>query len=272
MKTNIMNTKTNFMKSNFKFLAIIAFFGILLNSCSSDDDNSSSSLDAPEITNFEYGEGSSHSTDQAAYTGSDIHIEADIYAEGVVNSITLSIHSHDAVPGDGEIEWDFTQVYDGADYQAINPTFHVHVDVPEYAAQGEYHIELVVVDELGNSTEMEGHIDIINLITFSNVDIDETVVRGEDIHMDIEIGALNGIHELTVDFHGEDVTIGTGDVEWDGEFDFSADFHDQTEADFHTHIDVPATAPVGEYHVTITVEDEDGNTESYETHIDVTAS
>jgi len=260
------------MKSNFKILSFIAIFGILLNSCSSDDDASSPSVNAPEITNFEYGEGSSHSTDQAAFTGSDIHIEADIYAEGVVNSIILSIHAHDLEAGENEEEWEFEQVYDAASYQVINPSFHVHVDVPQYAAEGEYHIELLVIDEAGNSTEIEGHIDVINLITFSNADIDATVVRGEEFHMDVEIGALNGIHELNVDIHAHDLTVGDGEVEWDGEFDYSADFHDLTEADFHKHIQVPATAPAGEYHITITVEDEDGHTESYETHIDVTAS
>jgi len=269
MKTNI---KTNLMKSNFKFLAIIAFFGILLNSCSSDDDASSPSGIAPEITDFAFGEGSTHSTEPVAYTGEDIHIEADIYAEEVVSSITLTIHAHDLTIGENEEEWEYTHVYEGGDYEAINPSFHVHVDVPQYAAQGEYHIELTVEDMSGNITETEGHIDIINLITFSNAEIDETVVRGEEFHLDVEIGALNSIHELTVDIHAHDLTVEDGEVEWDGEFDFSADYHDETEADFHTHIDVPATAPAGEYHLTITVEDEDGNTESYETHIDITAS
>lgn len=272
MKTETLNIKTNFMKSNFKLLAFIAFFGILLNSCSSDDDNGSSSVDAPEITGFEYGEGSTHSTEQVAFKGSDIHLEAEIYAESVVSSITLSIHAHDLPLAEGEVEWDFFQEYSSSNYQVINPTFHEHVDVPTDIPAGEYHIELVVIDELGNSTEIEGHLEILDYITLSEFGVSETAVRGDDFHAEFMINALNGIHEITVDIHGHDLPLGEGDVEWDQEYVFSEGYHDLTEVEFHEHIDVPATAPVGEYHVTFTVEDEDGNTTSYETHIDITAS
>ncbi|WP_458627188.1 DUF4625 domain-containing protein [Winogradskyella sp. PC D3.3] len=260
------------MKSNFKFLTLIAFFGILLNSCSSDDDASSPSLNAPEITNFEYGEGSVHSTDQVAFKGSDIHLEAEINAEAVVSSITLSIHAHDLPLADGEVEWDFFQEYSGSNYQVINPTFHEHVDVPTNIPSGEYHIELVVIDENGNSTEVDGHLEILDYITLSGYSVSETVVRGDDFHAEFMINALNGIHNITVNVHAHDVPVGAGEIEWDEEFVFSTGYHGETEIEFHEHIDVPATAPAGEYHITFTVEDEDGNTKAYETHIDVTAS
>jgi len=266
-----MNTKTNLMKSNFKFLAIIAFFGIFLNACSSDDD-SSPSLNAPEITNFEYGEGSVHSTDQVAFKGSDIHIEAEINAEAVVSSITLYIHGHDLPLADDEADWDFVQVYSGSNYQVINPTFHEHVDVPTDIPAGEYHIELVVLDMLGNSTEIDGHLEILDYITLSEYGVSETVVRGNDFHAEFMIHALNGIHNITVDAHAHGLTVGAGEVEWDEEIVFSTGYHGLTGVEFHEHIDVPATAPTGEYHITFTVEDEDGNIKTYETHIDVTAS
>ena len=272
MNTNIMNTKTKLMKSNFKFLALIAFFGILLNSCSSDDDASSPSLNAPEITNFEYGEGSVHSTDQVAFKGSDIHLEAEINAEAVVSSITLSIHAHDLPLADGEVEWDFFQEYSGSNYQVINPTFHEHVDVPTNIPSGEYHIELTVIDELGNSTEIEGHLEILDSIILSGFSVDAAAAKGSDFHAEFMINALNGIHNITVDIHAHGLPVGAGEVEWDSEIIFSEGYHGLTDVEFHEHIDVPATAPAGEYHITFTVEDEDGNTKAYETHIDVTAS
>ncbi|WP_230080299.1 DUF4625 domain-containing protein [Winogradskyella marina] len=271
MKTNILNTKTNLMKSNFKFLAFIAFFGILLNSCSSDDDNVSPSLNAPEITGFEYGEGSAHSTEQVAYKGSDIHLEADIYAEAVVSSITLSIHAHDLPLADGEVEWDFFQEFSGSNYQVINPTFHEHVEVPTDIPAGEYHIELVVIDELGNSTEIDGHLEILDYVTISDDHIDTEAVRGTDFHAEFVINALNGIHNITVDIHAHDLPVGAGEVEWDEEIVFSEGYHGLTEVEFHEHIDVPVTAPEGEYHMVFTVEDEDGNTKEHHAHIDVTA-
>lgn len=265
MKTITLNTIK--MKTNFKFIAIALFLGTFLYSCSSDDDGS---FGAPTISEFEYGEGSEHSTEQVAYKGSDIHLEAEIMAEATVSSITVSIHSHDLTPAEGEEEWDFTQVFTDSKYLAINPTFHEHIDVPANAPAGEYHIELLVTDTLGNSTEIEGYIQILDIITISDVSIDATVARGSDFHAEFMINAVYGIHNISVDVHAHDLAIGEGEEEWDFEFDFEDGYHGETEVEFHEHIDVPATAPAGEYHITFTVEDENGNTEEYETHIDVT--
>ena len=260
--------KTKIMKSNFKFLAIVAFLGLFLHSCNSDDD--SPILGAPIISNFEYGEGNTHSTDHFAYKGSDIHLEAEINAEATVSSISLSIHAHDLTLGDGEVDWNFEQIFTDSKYLAINPTFHEHIDVPANIPAGEYHIELTVTDELGNSTEVEGHIQILDPITLSNISIDATVVRGDDFHTEFMINAINGVHNITVDIHAHGITPGTGEVEWDNEQVFEDGYHEQTLVEFHEHIDVPITAPTGEYHIIFTIKDENGNTKEYETHIDVT--
>ncbi|MDO7136557.1 DUF4625 domain-containing protein [Algibacter lectus] len=259
--------KTTIMKTNFKVLAVTAIFGLLLNSCSSDD---TETLDAPVISSFEYGEGSTHSTDLVAYKGSDIHLEAVISAEAVVSGITLSIHAHDLTPGEDEVDWDFEQVFTDANYLVINPTFHEHVDIPNNIPVGEYHVELTVVDTQGNSTEIEGDLQILDSITISEASIDSTVVRGNDFHVEFMIDAVNGIHNITVDFHADGVTVGEGEVEWDYEEEFLDGYHEETEIEFHEHFDVPATAPAGEYHLSFVVEDEEGNTKTYESHIDIT--
>ncbi len=257
------------MKTNLKPLAIVAFLGILLHSCSSDD-GGTPPVAAPVISNFEYGEGSSHSEDQVAYKGSDVHLEAEIIAEASVSSISLAIHAHDLEIGEGEVEWDFEQTYTNAEYLVINPTFHEHVDIPSNIPTGEYHVVLTVTDGLGNSTEAEGHIQILDPITLSEISVSESVVRGADFHIEFIISAVNGIHQITVDVHGHDLTVDEGEVEWDFENIYSEGYHELTEAEFHEHIDVPATAPAGEYHILFTIEDENGNTLEYETHIEVT--
>ncbi|MDO6760223.1 DUF4625 domain-containing protein [Tamlana sp. 2_MG-2023] len=257
------------MKTQIKFLAIILTLGIFFQSCSSDDDGGGS-IDAPVITDFEYGEGDSHSTEPVAYKGSDLHLEAEIYAEGVISSITVEIHAHDLELAEGEVDWDFEQVYDGAEYQVINAEFHEHIDIPSNIPAGVYHVEFIVTDELGNITEEEGHLDILDPITISAFEMDATAARGGDFHVEFLVDAHNGIHEISVDVHAHGLTVNPGEVEWDYEEVFS-DYHDLTEAEFHEHIDIPATAPAGEYHVTFTVEDENGNTQTYESHIDITA-
>ncbi|MBR9853201.1 MAG: DUF4625 domain-containing protein [Algicola sp.] len=259
------------MKSMLKSLAIIAFLGVALQSCSSDDDGTDA-VAAPVISNFEFGEGSAHSTDQVAYKGSDLHLEAEINAEGIVQSISIDIHSDEVEAGEGEIDWDYEQTWTDADYLVINPTFHEHIDIPTNIPAGEYHIELIVTDALGNSTEIEGHIQILDPITVSDFHMDETVERGSDFHIEFMIEAVNGIHEVLVDVHAHGLEVGEGEVEWHFEGDFSEDYHELNEAEFHKHIDVPNTAPAGEYHIIFTIVDEDGNIHEFEDHIDVTAA
>ncbi|WP_235841628.1 DUF4625 domain-containing protein [Confluentibacter sediminis] len=261
--------KTKKMKTNIKLLAMVAFLGISLYSCSDDDDPI---LKAPVISNFEYGEGSTHSTEQVAYKGSDIHMEADINAEATVSSIKLSIHAHDITLGEGEVDWDFEKSFTDSKYLVINPNFHEHIDIPDNIPAGEYHIELVVTDALGNSTEVEGHVQILDPITLSDVSIDTEVVRGDDFHAEFLIDAVNGIHNITVDIHAHGITPGVGEVEWHYEEVFENGYHGETSVEFHEHIDVPTTVPAGEYHMVIIVEDEDGYTKRYDTHIDVTAA
>lgn len=262
--------KTITMKSNFKFLAIVAFLGLFLQSCSSDDDASDAALNAPIISNFEYGQGSSHTTDQVAYKGSDIHLEAEISAEASVSSITLSIHAHDLALEENEVHWDFEKTFTDSKYLVINPTFHEHIDIPANIPTGEYHIELTVTDALGNSTEIEGHIQILDPITLSAVSIDTTVARGNDFHAEFMINATNGIHNVTVDIHTHGITPGAGEIAWHYKEIFSEGFHGLTNVEFHKHIDVPATAPAGSYHMVITVEDEEGNTKKIDRHIEIT--
>ena len=260
--------KTNILRTNFKLVASILFLGLLLHSCSSDDDNVT--VNAPVISNFEYGEGSAHSTEQIAYMGSDIHLEAEIIAESSVSSITLSIHAHDLTPGEDEVVWDFEKVYSNEKYLVKNPVFHEHVDVPNNIPTGEYHIMLTVTDELGNKTEVEGHLQILHPIALSDISIDTSVQRGSDFHAEFKIDAINGIHNITVDIHSHGIEPSEGESTWHYKEVFSEGFHGLTTAEFHKHIDVPTTAPSGEYHMTITVKDEDGNSKKIDSHLQVT--
>ena len=240
------------MKTNFKLLSFFVLAAVTLSSCSSDDD-SPLIEDAPLITNFEYGEGSSHGDEQVGYKGSDIHLEAEIVAEATVSSISLDI-----------------QIYTDADYLVKNPVFHEHVDVPANIPSGEYHITLTVTDSNGNSTEIEGHIHIMDAVTTSALSIDESVVRGTDLHTEFLIEAVYGVHNVTVDIHAHGLTVGEGEQEWHFEQVYEEGYHGETAVEFHEHIDVPVTAPVGEYHMVITIEDEEGNTSKIDTHINVT--
>jgi hypothetical protein len=103
----------------------------------------------PVIANLALGIGNNHT----AYIGSDMHMEAEIAAEGIIDRITVEIHSEDG-SGD-EIEAEY------ADYAGQrNAAFHKHIDIPDATAPGEYHFHLTVTDREGNSTTVEEDIAI----------------------------------------------------------------------------------------------------------------
>jgi hypothetical protein len=252
-----------------KHALLLPILGLALFSCQEDEDIN---FDAPAISGFEFGKGGTHSTDGTAFRGSDLHLEAEVLAEATVASITVTIHGHDLEVGAGEEEWDFSQTFTDEKYRVKNPTFHEHIDIPSTAPVGEYHVTLEVTDEAGKTSEVEGHLKVMSPVTISDFEMDETVVRGSDFHVEFMINAVKGIHQISVDVHAHGITPGAGEVEWDFEEVFEEGYHGLTEAEFHEHIDVPATAPAGEYHVIFTVEDEDGNIVAYKSHINVTAS
>ncbi|AGA80728.1 DUF4625 domain-containing protein [Echinicola vietnamensis] len=255
--------------NKLKHIFLITLLGLVLFSCQDDEDQT---FNAPVISDFEFGEGSSHSSEPVAYRGGDLHMEANIQAEVNVTSITVTIHGHDLEVGEGETEWDFSQTYTDDKYMVKNPTFHEHIDIPATAPVGEYHVVLEVTDEAGNTTEEEGHLEIMSPVTISEFHMDESVVRGSDFHVDFMIEAIHGIHMVSVDIHAHGLTPGEGEAEWHFDQVFEEGYHGLTEAEFHEHIEVPSTAPAGEYHVVFSVEDEEGNIQEYDTHLDVTAN
>ncbi|WP_339926388.1 DUF4625 domain-containing protein [uncultured Cyclobacterium sp.] len=245
---------------------LIPLLALAMFSCQEDEDMT---FDPATISGFEMGEGSSHSTEPVAYRGTDLHMEATIIANANVASITVSIHAHDLEVGEGETEWDFEKVYTDPKYLVKNPAFHEHIDIPATAPAGEYHVVLEVTDIAGNTSEIEGHLEIRNLVHISGFEMDAEVVRGEDFHVEFLIAAAHGIHSVTFDVHAHGLSPADGEISWDYEKEFEEGYHELSEVEFHEHIDVPANATAGEYHVVFTVEDEEGNVSEFDTHIDV---
>jgi len=169
-----MNSILNYtaMKTILKPLFFFALAVFALQSCSDEDDDVM--VSAPVISNFEIGgahdeadhddeaEGDDHEGEAIAHKGESMHVGADILAQVRVSSITLEIHSDEVQAGAGEVEWDFDQVYTDAKYLVLNPEFHEDIQIPANIPSGEYHVTLTVVDERGNSTSAEGHIDIMD--------------------------------------------------------------------------------------------------------------
>lgn len=116
--------------------------------CDKDDDSTAK----PVITLTEVG----HENSKTATAGDDMHLEADIVAEGLIARIDIEIHLEEG--GDYEIELSYT---DGKYIGVRNTEFHEHIDIPADAPAGEYHLHFTVTDKAGQQTTVESDVNIV---------------------------------------------------------------------------------------------------------------
>ncbi len=127
-------------------LAIIA--SATFTACEKDEETKSAAN--PVISEFELGLNNTNT----AYRGTDLHIEATIVAEGKIEKVIVDIHP------EGDATWSFTKTYTDGFQGLKNTLFHKHIDIPAEADTGDYHFHFSVVDQAGNSTEIERDLEI----------------------------------------------------------------------------------------------------------------
>ena len=140
------------------FLVAIAFIaGLFFTSCEKDDETSPK----PVITLTELG----YENSKIGYAGTDLHIEAEVVAEGKIDKVTIEIHpegeheekssSTTLHEGEWEVDTTFTE-FSGLK----NTTFHKHIDIPVNAEVGHYHFHFIVIDMDGQQTLVEEELEI----------------------------------------------------------------------------------------------------------------
>lgn len=87
--------------------------------------------------------------------------------------------------------------------------------------------------------------------------------QGDDLHLEVEIVAEGLIKSIHVEIHREN-----GSFEIEKSYT-TGKYIGVKNTEFHEHIDIPAEAPLGEYHLHFTVTDNEGQTATAETHIEV---
>ncbi len=108
-------------------------------------------FDAPLISDLEVGVNNSNT----AYVGTDIHVEAQVQAEGKIDRIEVHIHPVNAPNSTWNEDLTFTDAVG-----LKNTEFHKHIDVPSTAVVGTYHLSLIVIDQLGQATTEERTLDV----------------------------------------------------------------------------------------------------------------
>jgi hypothetical protein len=132
--------------------------GVIVTSCQKEE------TPKPEILSFELG----HDNSKTGYIGSDLHIDAEILAPGIIDYIKVEIHfegEHDdqksAFTGTDEDGWEFDSTY--TEFSGLkNTVFHKDIPIPEYAKEGDYHFHFSVTDMEGNQTPFEEELEIVH--------------------------------------------------------------------------------------------------------------
>jgi hypothetical protein len=134
---------------NLIFLTLIV---VLAFSCNKDED-----IAKPTITLEEVG----YNNTGVAYQGNDLHIEAELEAEGVIQHLEVELHPE--FTGN----WEFDSVF--TEFAGLkNSTFHKHVEIPVIADTGMYHLHITITDQEGQQSSAETDVHIQALI--DNVD------------------------------------------------------------------------------------------------------
>jgi len=141
------------MKNKLLLIAFIILTGLSLSSCTK--------VAHPEILNFELG----YENSGIGYLGSDLHMDAEIIAEGKIDRVIVEIH-YEGDHGKKSVslilhgeEWEVDTTY--TKFSGLkNTSFHEHIDIPLWAEVGEYHFHLKVIDMEGNVAEKEAELEI----------------------------------------------------------------------------------------------------------------
>ncbi|TYQ00175.1 uncharacterized protein DUF4625 [Tenacibaculum adriaticum] len=159
-------------------LYALAFFGLLLTSCSNDDDIT---LSIPSISEVEIGSAN------RGVIGRDIHFNVEVLAGDMIDLVQVNINPREEE--NYTHDWSFEIAWD--EFKGVkNATVHKHFDVPEDAAEGKYDFIITVTDENGTKLEEIFEVEIIDPI---NLPVDPSVYlfAVEKIDIDGNTGLAN---------------------------------------------------------------------------------
>ena len=140
------------MNKNVFLIAIALVTGLFFVACDDDDDEAA----PPVIDLTEVG----YENSKIAYAASDLHIEAEIVAEGTIDVVQVKIHAEgEDHKKSGDEEWELDTTFTEFSGKK-NTTFHKHVNIAKEAEEGEYHFDFIVTDMNGYQSSAEVELEI----------------------------------------------------------------------------------------------------------------
>ncbi|MFT3737986.1 MAG: DUF4625 domain-containing protein [Breznakibacter sp.] len=139
------------MNTFIKYILVLSAVSMFIaTGCSKDDDPAK-----PSVTITELGADNG----QTVVAGTELHIEAEITADGKINTVVVTIHHEEGADHVTSLkstqEWEEEIVYTEFTGKK-NAEFHKHIDVPADAEPGSYHIHITVTDMEGYEATAEG--------------------------------------------------------------------------------------------------------------------
>lgn len=136
---------------------LIALLSVALIACENTD--------KPVVNLLEVGSNNS----KTATIGGELHLEAEMIADGKIANIRLVIHPEgEEEHGTGGLtnplpqqSWEVDSTYTGVYANVRNTTFHEHIDIPLTASAGHYHLHLILTDQEGNQADAEVEIELV---------------------------------------------------------------------------------------------------------------
>ena len=145
------------MKKFFGVLTILLLISFVISSCDKEEIDTTT---PPEVYDFVAGTHPPNVSDTIVKTpGAEIIVDfkARSMNDGRLDAYHIEIHDH---PESGNPEDEYKIIDELFDNDAFfkglrNASVHKHIGIPEEAPLGEYHVEVLVIDEYGNSTMVD---------------------------------------------------------------------------------------------------------------------
>jgi hypothetical protein len=263
----------NIMKTRVLLVAMAFATGLFFTSCEKEE------VAKPVISSIEYGSSHDNPDSHTAYQGGDMHIDAEIVAEGKIDYITVELHPEGEEQEEGHEHegWEYDSTYTEGFNGLKNATFHKHIKISSETTPGEYHFHFIVVDMKGNQVTYEGDVEILE--EESNIAVSNLSVNG-GVH---DVSKASGSFTISFDASVETGTLASYSIEVHSEpesgneadefklmdDEFTDSFNGLTNASVNKTVSIDAAAPLGEYHVEIVIIDSEANEKIVSAHIDL---
>lgn len=226
----------------------ILFLQVSIVSCSKDNNNKNEPvpLKKPTIEDLEIG----YQNTKKAYTESDLHLEAHIFAEAKIKSVRVQITPK--VSGNSWfVDITYTKGFEGN----TEGILHQHYDIPKNAKEGMYDVLIIVIDTQGNKTIAEDVLTIEKDPSLPTVSQKSATFNNNVLNVKANISAPNKLESITIKV--KDIEKKYQETELVGKTTYLLD----------KDIDV-SSLNNGHYHFFVTITDQSKKVFSYEGHFD----